>query len=371
MRIMVTGGGTGGHTSPALAVIEELRRRDSRLDMIWVGKKGNIEEHICTNAGIPFRAVSVSGWPRGRNPLRKLSAVFQLGRGVFRSWLLLRRFHPHAVLGVGGYVSLPLMYTAQRMGFATVIHEQNRLLGMANRLLAPRASRVLLSFPDTRGCDAALLDSAQVVGNPVRTAFLEPPSRMEACERFGITPEIPVVLVVGGSQGAARLNDAVMESLSLFKEKEVQLLWMTGPHVDVQAMRKKAKKAPVPVQVFTFIDDMAAACAAADLVVSRAGASTTAELAVMGKPSILVPYPHATDNHQEQNARSFMEQGAAEMLLDHACDGPRLTAMIRELLNDPERLARMGNAALSLGHRDAAERIADIILSLAFEQDVT
>ncbi len=363
MRIMVTGGGTGGHTSPAVAIVEELQERDARLVIQWVGRENGVEERVCQNYAIPFRSVPVEGWPRTRS-LRRLWVAGKLLCGVCKSWMLLRKFRPQLVLGVGGYVSLPLVLTAQRMGIPTVLHEQNKRLGLANRLLAPRCSKILLSYPDTVGNYPKA--RADVVGNPVRAGFAHPPDRIEACAKLELDPGIPVVLVCGGSQGAHTLNAAMMEAVPGFGTEEVQFLWMTG-QADAVAAREVAEAAPAKVHVFSFIDDMVTACAAADLVVSRSGASTTAELAVLGKPAILVPYPHATDNHQEQNARAFETAGAAIVLLDEACTAERLGDLIREVIADG-RTADLADAAGKLAKPHAAETIVEAILALAFEE---
>ena len=174
MRVMITGGGTGGHTSPALAIIEELQNRDSRLDLQWVGCANSIEERLCSAQSIPFRSVPVKGWPRGSR-IRQLWAAVYLARGILASFFHLRKFQPQVVVGVGGYVSVPLMWTAQRLGIPTILHEQNKQLGMANRLLAQKAYQLLLSFPDTTGSYPA--DRAEVVGNPVRAGFSAAPPR--------------------------------------------------------------------------------------------------------------------------------------------------------------------------------------------------
>ncbi len=362
MRIMITGGGTGGHTSPAAAVIEELRRRDPRLLMQWVGKKGGMEERVAGRYSVPFRSIPVEGWTRSKSP-RMLLTALKLAWSVFRVWFYLKVFRPQLVFGVGGYVSLPAVWAAQRMGIHTVLHEQNKRLGLANRVCANKATQVLLSFPDTVGAFPA--EKAAVVGNPVRAAFLTPPEQAQAREALGLSPDMPVVLVIGGSQGARRINEAMSEVVHAFAHDEVQFIWGAGKQEAIQ-MRLRAEKASAPTQVHAFIEDMAAACAAADLIVSRAGASTTAELAVMGKPSILIPYPYAADNHQEHNARAFESAGAAVVLLDKDCTGERLGELLRQLLSEPSRLAAMGDAAKPLARPEAAEAIAERIIELVY-----
>ena len=362
MRVMITGGGTGGHTSPAVAIIEELRRRDPKLLLQWVGRHGGFESRVCVQQDIPFRGLPVEGWPR-KQAWRKPWVAAKLVWCMLRAALLLRAFRPQVVIGVGGYVSLPAMWTAQRMGIPTVLHEQNKRLGMANRLAAPRAERVFLSYEDTIG---NLPDTGvSVVGNPVRPGFVAPPSTESAREAFSLDPAKPVLFVCGGSQGARSINKAVTEMLPVLAPNEFQLMWMTGP-ADLEKAREAVQNAPVDAQVFPYIEDMAAACVAASLVVSRAGASTTAELTALGKPALLIPYPYATDNHQEQNARALEAGGAAHVLLDQHCDGSALCAEVRDLLGDAKALAIMAAAAKSLGKLAAAELIAESIMELVF-----
>ena len=363
MRAMVSGGGTGGHTSPAVAVIEELRNRSPDVRLEWVGRRGGIEERVSASLSVPFHGLPVEGWPR-TSLLRKVPVAVKLVWSALVCRGHLKRFRPDVVFGVGGYVSLPLLWTAQRLGIPTVLHEQNRLLGMANRMLAPKATRVFLSFPDTVGRYPA--DRAMVVGNPVRKAFADPPDPIKARRLLGLVERVPIVLLCGGSQGARTLNQAVAGALPGFERDEVQVIWMTGA-AGIEEGRRVAESVPVRVLVYPFIDDMASACAAADLVVSRSGASSTAELALMGKPSILVPYPHATDNHQEQNARAFEEIGAAILLLDRDCTPETLLRTVRELLADRPRLEAMGAAAKTLGKPDAAKTIAEALVALASE----
>ncbi len=364
MRVMITGGGTAGHTSPAVAIIEELEKRDPRLELQWVGCRGSVEERVCSTLSIPFRSVPVRGWPRA-GVLRRISAIFSLGLGVFRCVFHLRAFRPQVVIGVGGYVSVPLTWLAQRSGIPTILHEQNKQLGLANRVLAQRAQKLLLSFPDTKGSYPQ--DRALVVGNPVRHGFLDLPDRAAACAALELDAAVPVVLVCGGSQGAHTLNHAMEGVLKQFQSGEAQFIWMTGK-TDVVRARRTAVESKAGVTVHAFIDDMVTACSAATLMVSRAGASSTAEVATLGKPSILVPYPFATDNHQEENARAFADAGAAVLLLDAECTGERLVEELRALLGDPERLVRMGEAARTLAKPVAVETIVETIFSVSFKE---
>jgi UDP-N-acetylglucosamine--N-acetylmuramyl-(pentapeptide) pyrophosphoryl-undecaprenol N-acetylglucosamine transferase len=361
VKIMITGGGTGGHTSPALAVIEELRNRDPRLLLQWVGKKGSIEERVARREGIPFRALPMEGWTR-KISLSMIRMGIKLCYSIIRVWMYIRVFQPDAVFGVGGYVSLPALWVAQRMGIPTFSHEQNKRLGLANRMCAHKLTTLFLSYEDTLGIPE---DTTQkLTGNPVRSAFYGSTDPSEARRRLGLREDIPVILIVGGSQGARRLNEAMKDLVQRCEKDQFQFIWSTGP-ADVDQYRNLAENAPCTVQVYPYIEDMALVCAAADLMVSRAGASTTSELAILGKPAILVPYPHATDNHQEHNARAFEKAGAARVLLDEDCDSASLGALLKEILDEEGMLSAMGKAALSLSKPAAADDIVESILESA------
>jgi len=364
MRIMVSGGGTAGHTSPAVAVIQELQKRDPQLFVQWVGRRGAIEERVCKTLGLPFRPIPMEGWPRRRS-LRRLVVAFKFVVAYARSYLYIRRFQPQLVVGFGGYVTLPVLLAAQRMGIPTAIHEQNKRLGVANRLIAKKAARIFLSYPETLGDYPE--EVAEVLGNPVREGFIAPPDKKTAREQFDLDPDVPVLLVTGGSQGAHSLNHALELALPELDGEQVQIIWLTGKEY-IQKARTAADATPLRVSPFPFIDNMASACAAADLIISRAGASSTAEIATLGVPSILVPYPHATDNHQQKNAEAFVEAGAARMILDKDLNGYTLAVEIKELLAHPQQLGRMGDAAKTLAQPQAASVIADTLVQLAFRE---
>jgi UDP-N-acetylglucosamine--N-acetylmuramyl-(pentapeptide) pyrophosphoryl-undecaprenol N-acetylglucosamine transferase len=365
MRIMITGGGTGGHTSPAVAIVEEMKQRDPRLSVQWIGCRGAIEERIAKSLGIPFRSLPVEGWPRTRQWRRPWVALKLILSGL-RAALYVWKFRPQVVVGVGGYVSLPLGWVAQRLGVPVVIHEQNRHCGLANRLLAPKATLVFCSFEDsTPPCPR---ERVRVVGNPIRRAFANPPMQREARTTMKLRDSQPVVLICGGSQGARSINESVAELLTAQRLEQVQLIWMTGNHFYREADRAISESG-VTVKLFRFIDDMVSAMAAADLIVARAGASTAAEIAMMGRASILIPYPHATDNHQEKNAQSFEEAGAAIVLPDEACTGEVLAENINELLADTAGLDKMRDAAQKRAKPLAAERIVEAIFPMVFEEE--
>ena len=364
MRIMITGGGTGGHTSPAVAIVQELRRRDPQLVVQWVGLRGAIEERVAKTNAIPFRAISAAGWPRKRS-IKRLIVAFKMALGLLQSLIYIQRFRPHAVIGVGGYVALPLGLAAQFTKTPLYLHEQNKRLGMANRILSKKVTHLFLGYPDTIGTYPK--ERATHVGNPVRADFVNPPTKEAACAQLGLSPEQPVLLISGGSQGAQTINTAIKELLPELPQEGPQFLWMTGKH-DYAACRSLAQSTEASVEVFSFIDDMVTAMAAADIIITRAGASTTAELSLLGKPAILIPYPHATDNHQLRNAEAYVEAGAARLLEDHECNGESLLALLTPLLQDPQELTAMGQATRTLAKPAAAETMVDTMVDHLFNE---
>jgi len=360
MRLVIlTTGGTGGHVFPALAVAEELRRRHAGLELLFVGGRHGREAEFAARAGLPFVGLPVRGF-LGRGP-RAVGAAFGLARALGRSWWLLARRRPDAVVGFGGYAGFAPVAMAALRGVPCALHEQNSHPGSANRVLGRWVDRVFLSFPD----EAGFFDPArtQLTGNPVRAAIREAGERAAA----GAAPAGRRVLVAGGSLGARALNEAVAGSLEALRARGFSLWHQTGPE-DEQTVREAYARAGWTgegARVEPFIDDMAAAYAWADVVLCRAGATTVAELAVMGKPAVLVPFPYATHDHQTANARRLEQAGAALLLAQGALGQTDLAQALDALFTEPGRLERMGAAARAMGAPGAAGALADAIEALA------
>lgn len=366
MKVIITGGGTGGHIFPALAILEELQRRDHLLLVQWVGKKGSMEEEICKQKNIPFRSVPIRGWPRKVSFAQGITFLM-LALSILRAFQILLRFQPQIVIGVGGYVSFPIVWAAQKLKIPTVLHEQNSRLGMANRILAKEAQKIFLSFPLLEELPQEIYPPEKFIltGNPIRHVFLDPPMREEALNRLELSADRKTILVMGGSQGAHTLNSVVAEMLDTLQPEEFQIIWITGQN-DYDNYKNLAATAKVPVKIYPFYEDMATMMSAADLIIARSGASTLAEITVLGRPSILVPFPYATDNHQEYNARSLEKVGAAEVLLDKDCSVDNLLPKIRKIINNAELYQNMSNSAKNLAKPLAAETIAEEIIHLVF-----
>jgi UDP-N-acetylglucosamine--N-acetylmuramyl-(pentapeptide) pyrophosphoryl-undecaprenol N-acetylglucosamine transferase len=361
-KIVIAAGGTAGHVVPALAVAEALRSRGADVEFIG-GERA--ESELIPAAGYPFHRVRVRGLDR-RRPVRAALALLLAAGATLRAMRLLRRLGADAVLGGGGYVAGPVGLAARLTRRPLVLTEADSHLGVTNRLLAPVAKRVFLAFPIPRRKPRLLRRRAArkwvVSGRPVPAATGQA-DRGAARERFGIGPEEPCVLVFGGSLGARRLNDAALEAFGAGSPCAV--LHASGRRdFDDLRQRLDALGAPPYYHLHAYIEPFADALAAADLVVARAGGSVM-ELAAAGLPAVLVPFPHATADHQTSNARFIEQAGAAVVVPDAELDGPRLAREVGTLLAAPQRLGAMAKAARAVAKPDAAQRIADELIALA------
>jgi UDP-N-acetylglucosamine--N-acetylmuramyl-(pentapeptide) pyrophosphoryl-undecaprenol N-acetylglucosamine transferase len=345
---MVMAGGTGGHIFPALAVAQVLR--DRGVPVVWLGAAGAMETRLVPQHGIEIDTLPVAG-VRGKGGLTLLAAPFRLLKAVDAARAVLRRRRPRAVIGFGGFASGPGGLAARLAGVPLLVHEQNRAPGMTNRVLSKLARRTLAGFPGS-------FDSEEVVGNPVRAQIAALPSpEQRLAGREGALR----LLVLGGSQGARALNDALPRALAALGDIAVEVRHQCGEKLRAEAEQAYAA-AGVAARVEAFIDDMAAAYAWADLVVCRAGASTLAELCAAGVGSVLVPFAAAVDDHQTRNAEYLVEHGAAVLLKQDARLAANLLPLLRALAVDPARRLAMAGAARTLARVDAAARIAAIVL---------
>ncbi len=353
--ILIMAGGTGGHIYPALAVAKVLCARSQPV--VWLGATNGLESEVTDRHGLPFESIVVSGL-RGSGLLRWLFGPFRVTRAVFNAAKIVRRRNPAAVLGMGGYASGPGGIAAWLLGRPLVIHEQNAVAGLTNRLLARFARVVLAAFPGSFAASRKL----KLVGNPVRAeieALAPPEARYQA--RSGRLR----LLVLGGSLGAKSLNNCVPRALAeIPADERPQVMHQCGKATHAECL-DNYEQAGVSADVLPFIDDMAAAYANADLVICRAGALTLAEIMAAGLPAVLVPYPHAVDDHQTANAAPLVRAGAAVTLRDDQLQPAALLAAVKELGVDREALTRRASAARALHQAGTDKVIADICLELA------
>lgn len=356
MKVVIAGGGTGGHLYPGIAIAEVLKDRGD--DVLFVGTARGIEATAVPKAGFDLALIKVGGLKR-LSVLRKLKTAWELPRSVFASMAILRKHRAEAVVGVGGYASGPVVLAARMMGIPTAVCEQNSVPGLTNRILGKMVRRVFGTF--AHAAPQFPSHKFKLVGNPVRASFL---ASIAAHDAGGAVPHVPGrVFVVGGSQGARPLNENVPGAIAALKARglEVSVVHQTG-----KAECDKTKAAYdalglTDADVRPFIDDMVAEYRAAHVVVCRAGATTCAELGALGVPSILVPFPQAADDHQTLNARELADDGGAVLLPQHTLDADALADAIAQLTSDPAARAEMARRARAFGRPDAARIIADSI----------
>ncbi len=365
MRVVITGGGTGGHLFPALAVRTALLRRRPEAQVLFVGASGGVEATLLPRLGHAFRGLDVHQ-VKGKGWRGQVGAVLVLPLVVRQAASLLRAFRAEAVLGVGGYASFPTVLAARLLRVPAVIHEQNAYPGLANRWLGRIATVVAVSFEAAAGHFPA--GRVTVTGNPVR-GEIHPGDAGEARQQFLLAPDRFTVLIFGGSQGAHRINLGTIEALPrmVARRDHVQFLHGTGER-DLAEVRQAYDQAGFRARVEAFFEEMAAAYSAADFVIARAGASTIFELAAVGRPALLVPYPYAANDHQRLNAEAMVKAGGAWTLPDQYCDGQRIAASVEAALEKPELLRQMGERAWGLARPDAADRIVDLLEQAAIRR---
>ena len=351
MRAILAGGGTGGHVIPALAIANQLKKSYD-AEVLFIGTARGIENRLVPAAGFPLQLVRV-GALKNVSLTTRLKTAFDLPRAVWDAARMLNQFAPDVVIGVGGYASGPAMLAAVVKHIPTLAFEPNVVPGLANRIVARLVSGAAVHFEET----AEYFRHAEVTGVPVRQAFFE-----IAPKRGGT----PTVLVFGGSQGAHAINDAMMRCLPVLQREApgIHIIHQTGERDYNDALAAYASFGE-SAEVFQFIEDMPAAFARADLVVCRSGASTVAEIAAAGKPAVFVPFPRAADDHQRVNAEALERHGAAVVVEESKLEGVWLAETIAALLQDPQRLERMSQAARELAHPNAARDIAKMAARVA------
>lgn len=355
MRVIIAGGGTGGHIFPAISVAEEILKRSGTNEVLFVGTKRGLENELLSKRGFGVEHISARGI-KGKGVGKSVSALLAACKGVSDSMSIIKRFVPDVVLGVGGYVSGPAVLAASLRGIPTAICEQNGYPGLTNRILGRFVRKVFATFDES----VKFFPRGKVVitGNPVREDILRSP---KVKKDAGVI----TVLVFGGSQGAHKLNASVPEAVSRLGGSGIKVIHQTGDR-DFEPVQNAYAEHGIDARVLRFIDDMAGAYAEADFVIGRSGAGTVAEITALGKPSLLVPYPYATNDHQMENARVLERAGAAVIVEDKDATAENLHAALTKLLRK-DKLNTMASHALALGRPDAAEVIVNEIIKLSGE----
>lgn len=353
-RIIISGGGTGGHIFPAIAIANALRRRHPDAQFLFVGALGRMEMERVPAAGFEITGLPVAGFDR-RRLWRNFAVVAKLFKSMRRARRILRDFRPDICIGVGGYASGPMLKAAQKAGIPTLIQEQNSYAGVTNKMLARGARRICVAYDEMERFFPK--DVIVLTGNPIRhdIATCATPAAA-AREALGFDPERKLLLVVGGSLGALTINESMSAAIPRLAEAGIQVLWQTGKAYAEKAQRQAAEYSGIKASAF--ISEMATAYAAADLVVARAGAATISELQLLGKPAILVPSPNVAEDHQRKNALALVKADAARMVLD-ADARLSLADEILSVISDPDTLASLSANVSRMALRDSDEKIAD------------
>jgi len=361
MKVIISGGGTGGHIYPAIAIADALKKRDPLIDILFVGAKKRMEMEKVPAAGYPIKGLWISGLQR-KLTFSNLSFPLKVIHSMIRCETIIKSFHPDVVVGVGGYASGPLVKVATRMKIPGVLQEQNSYPGITNKLLAKKAHTICVAYPGMEKYFPK--EKIVLTGNPMRSQLGKEISRAEAASMFGLDPNKKTILAFGGSLGARTINDTIQQSHDLIAGRnDIQVLWQIGKLYAEKYLDSSVARLG-NVKAFVFIDRMDMAYAIADVVIARAGAITISELCLTGKAAILIPSPYVAEDHQTHNARSLTHLGAAVLIPDAEAPEKAFGEALH-LLDHPEEIKSLETNIRQLGRPNAADEIADIIIQIA------
>ncbi|MBN8679668.1 MAG: undecaprenyldiphospho-muramoylpentapeptide beta-N-acetylglucosaminyltransferase [Chitinophagales bacterium] len=355
LKIMITGGGTGGHIFPAIAIADAIKKLHPEASFLFVGATGKMEMERVPKAGYAIEGLPVAGFQRSMS-LKNLSFPFKLLKSLWRARSIVKRFQPDVVIGTGGYASGPIMRAAQRSGIPTLIQEQNSYAGVTNKILGRRARKICVAYDHMEQFFPA--DRIVFTGNPVRSDILHlEGKREEGIRHYNLDPNKKTLVVIGGSLGARTLNNAMRDNVEFFEQNpDIQVIWQCGKFYEYEYSAMETAKLP-NVQCLAFIDRMDLLYATADVIVSRAGALSISELCLVGKPVILVPSPNVAEDHQTKNALALVEKGAARLVRD-ADAGEKLLQEVNLILESEALAFSLGESIRQMGRPNAAEAIA-------------
>ena len=362
-RIIISGGGTGGHIFPALSIADAIKSKYPDAEILFVGAENRMEMQRVPEAGYPIVGLPVMGFDRS-NPLRNIKVLWKLFISRLKARKVIKNFAPQVAVGVGGYASGPTLNIAAKMEIPTLIQEQNSYAGVTNKLLAKKAKMICVAY---EGMERFFPhEKLKITGNPVRTALLDRGSREECAKAMNLDPAKKCILLIGGSLGARTMNESMMHSLDIIKANpDIQFVWQTGKYYynEITGRVEKDGK-PANLTITDFVSDMTSALGIADLVISRAGAGSISEFALLGKAVILVPSPNVAEDHQTKNAMALVEKGAAILIRDSEAQEKLVTTAIETVYAD-ETLASLSSNIGKMARPKAAEEIAEEVILLA------
>ncbi|EGO8249894.1 MULTISPECIES: undecaprenyldiphospho-muramoylpentapeptide beta-N-acetylglucosaminyltransferase [Enterococcus] len=362
MKILVTGGGTGGHIYPALSFVEHVKKEAPATEFLYVGTENGLESQIVPKAKIPFKTIKIQGFKRSLSP-QNFKTIYLFLTSINKAKKIIREFQPDVVIGTGGYVSGAVVYAAHQLKIPTIIHEQNSIPGMTNKFLSRYVDKIAICFPDV----ASFFPKEKTIltGNP-RGQEVVTVEKSAILSEFGLDPAKKTVVLFGGSRGALKINQAFEQAFPLFEEREYQVLYASGEryYQELQESLKLSEKKLTNISVQPYIDKMVEVMANTDLMVGRAGATSIAEFTALGLPAILIPSPYVTNDHQTKNAQSLVKVGAVEMIPDTELTGARLVAAIDDILLNNEKRQQMATASKGEGIPDASDRLYQVVKTL-------
>ncbi len=359
-RFIISGGGTGGHIFPALAIADRIKLEAPDSEILFVGAEGKMEMQKVPEAGYKILGLPIAGIQRSLT-IKNLTFPFKLLNSLRQAKTIVKNFKPDAVIGVGGYASGPTLRAASNAGIPCFIQEQNSYAGLTNKWLKNKVQKICVAYEGMEKYFPA--DKLQITGNPVRTGLMNLPQKEAALKHYNLSADKPVILVLGGSLGARVINESVMKHLPLLQKSNVQMLWQTGKLYHKEMLVRADLPADSPIKILEFIKEMEMAYAAADIIVSRAGALSVSELAIIGKPVIFVPSSGVAEDHQTKNANSLVKKDAAMLVTDHESVDVLIPRAL-ELLQDEELKIELSENIKKLAKPNATEDIVKIIFSM-------
>lgn len=366
IRIIISGGGTGGHVFPAIAIANALKRRVGMLNILFVGAKGKMEMEKVPEAGYRIIGLNIAGIQR-RLTLKNFAVPFKLMGSLLKAKRIIKRYKPDVVIGVGGYASGPVLRVATKRKIPTLIQEQNSFPGLTNRILGKKVNKICVAYSGMEKYFPT--EKIYLTGNPVRQEIQNIEGKREkALEYFGLNPDQKVLLIVGGSQGALSINEGIKNSLELLAQNNIQVIWQTGKYFHPVANKAVENHRDKNIEAYEFISAMDLGYAAADVIVSRAGAIAVSEISLVNKPAILIPLPTAAEDHQTKNAISLVNHNAAILVKDSEAR-TNLGKVVLDLINDEEKQNKIKQNLAGLAFKNSADKIASVIISLIKENN--
>ena len=359
MKVIVSAAGTGGHIYPAIAIINKIKEEEPNSEILFIGTKNRMEKDLIPPLGIRYEAIDVSGLKR-KITLENIKVLYQFLHARGKCKKIIKEFDPDIVIGAGGYVTGPVIYSAKKLGKKTFIHEQNSCIGLTNRYLTKYADKIGVSFAST--VDLFPKNKVVLTGNPCSEKALN--IKKAKKEDFGLTKDKKLVLIVMGSLGSRTVNDKIVSFLNAFKDKNYEVMFITG---NAYYENVKKLKTPSNVKIVPFINDLPSLMKSTDLMISRAGASTMSEILVLGIPTIFIPSPYVTNNHQYKNAMDLVKDNAALILEEKDLNEINLIKMIDNILDDKTEYKKIKDNLKELGIKDSAERIYEVLKGMIMD----